>query len=87
MYLTPSLHDYTIEKERERAQIAYQSLHHSWSLDSQVFDGLEHVHESLGNHPLQNDVQRNEHSSASNPVARRTSVYSQHTHTHTHYKQ
>ena len=47
----------------------YQGLDHGRPLYSEVLDGLEHVHQPLPHHPLQNDVQGNEHSTAANAVA------------------
>ena len=49
--------------------MSYQCLDHGWTLDSEVLDGLEHVHQSLSHHPLQDDVQGNEYSTPPNAIA------------------
>ncbi len=46
-----------------------QCLDHGRPLNAQVFHRLEHVNHSLRQHPLQNDVQRYEHSRAANTIA------------------
>ena len=49
--------------------MSYQCLDHGWTLDSEVLDGLEHVHQSLSDHPLQDDVQGNEYPTPPNAIA------------------
>ena len=49
--------------------MAYQSLHHGRSLNTQVFDGLEHIHQPLCHHPLQQDVECYEYTTATNNIA------------------
>ena len=49
--------------------MAYQSLHHGRSLNTQVFDGLEHIHQPLCHHPLQQDVECYEYTTATNTIA------------------
>jgi len=44
----------------------YISLHHSLSLSSQHFDGLEHIHNSLIPHSLQDNAEGDEYTSTAN---------------------
>ena len=49
--------------------MSYQCLDHGWKLDSEVLDGLEHLHQSLSDHPLQDDVQGNEYPTSLDAIA------------------
>ena len=47
---------------------AHQSLDHGRSLDAKVLDRLEDIDQPLRHHPLQQNVQCNEHTTAANAI-------------------
>ena len=62
-------HKCTVNSWTQRWSEAHQGLHHGGPLDAQVLDGLEHVHQPLSHHPLQQNVQSYEHTTATNAIA------------------